>query len=230
MKIFQWDWLNNVLIQFFNYINTWVAIAIPNKNYSYGIAIILVTVIIRVILMPLNIKQIKSTVRMNDIQPQVKDLQAKYKNDPKKSQEEMMKLYKEKGVNPMGGCLPLLVQWPIIIALYYVFNNLTGINGVHFLWIKDLGAGANVKDFTTWILPLLSAATQYYAGALMAPPGDSAQAKQSSTMNMSMSVFMIFISWSLKPALVLYWVVSNLFQIGQTLLFKKIDSSKKAIV
>lgn len=229
MKIFEWPWLNNALVNFFNYIHGGVAYVIPNKNVSYGIAIILVTAIIRIILLPLNIKQMRSTLKMNDIQPEVKKLQTKYQNDPQKSQEEMMKLYKEKGVNPMGGCLPILIQWPILIALYYVFYNLPGINGVHFLWIKDLGAGAKFNDVTTWILPVLSAVTQYYAGALMTPPGDSAQAKQSSTMNISMSVFMIFISWSLKAALVLYWVVSNLFQIGQTLLSKKAESRNKAI-
>jgi YidC/Oxa1 family membrane protein insertase len=223
--------LNQFLVKFFEVIHGGVASVITNPNYSYGIAIILVTVIIRVILLPLNLKQTKSTVRMNEIQPEVKKLQDKYKNDPKKSQEELMKLYKEKGVNPMGGCLPLLIQWPVLIALYYVFNNLPGINGVQFLWIKNLGAGATFVDplhnWATWILPLLSAGTQYYSGILMAPPGNSAQAKQSSTMNLSMAVFMIFISWKLKAALVLYWVISNIIQILQTVIYKKVDQSKR---
>lgn len=226
------QFLNKALVDFFELIHGGVSSVITNPNYSYGIAIILVTGIIRVLLLPLNIKQTRSTVKMNEIQPEVQKLQAKYKNDPQKSQEELMKLYKEKGVNPMGGCLPLLIQWPILIALYYVFNNLSGINGVHFLWIRDLGAGATfidpIHNWATWILPLLSAGTQYYSGLLMAPPGDSAQAKQSSTMNLSMSVFMIFISWKLKAALVLYWVISNLFQIGQTIVFKKMEESKQA--
>lgn len=226
--MFSINWLNNALVEFFQFIHSGVVTVIANPNYSYGIAIILVTAIIRIILLPLNIKQTKSTVKMNEIQPEVQKLQAKYKNDPQKSQEEMMKLYKEKGVNPMGGCLPLLIQWPILIALYYVFNTLPGINGIHFLWIKNLGAGAKMNDFTTWILPLLSAATQYYAGVLMAPPGNTAQAKQSNTMNLSMSVFMIFISWNLKAALVLYWVVSNIFQILQTIVFKKFEEKREA--
>lgn len=227
------QYLNKILVEFFQFIHSGVATVVTDPDYSYGIAIILVTIIIRVILLPLNLKQTKSTVRMNEIQPEVQKLQAKYKNDPKKSQEELMKLYKEKGVNPMGGCLPLLIQWPVLIALYYVFNNLSGINGVHFLWIKNLGAGATLVDpihnWATWILPLLSAGTQYYSGLLMSPPGDSAQAKQSSTMNLSMSVFMIFISWRLKSALVLYWVISNIIQILQTVIYKRIELSKKAI-
>lgn len=225
------QYLNKLLVDFFQYIHSGVASVISDPNYSYGIAIILVTIIIRVILLPLNFKQTKSTVRMNEIQPEIKKLQAKYKNDPQKSQEELMKLYKEKGVNPMGGCLPLLLQWPILIALYYVFNNLAGINGVHFLWIKNLGTGASFVDpahnWTTWILPLLSAGTQYYSGLLMSPPGGSDQAKQTNTMNLSMAVFMIFISWKLKAALVLYWVASNIIQILQTVIFKKIEQSKK---
>lgn len=226
------QYLNKALVDFFQLLLKGVTSIIANPNYSYGIAIILMTAIIRIILLPLNIKQTKSTVKMNEIQPEVQKIQAKYKNDPQKSQEEMMKLYKEKGVNPMGGCLPLLIQWPILIALYYVFNTLPGIKGVHFLWIKDLGAGATFADpihnWTTWILPLVSAGTQYYAGVLMAPPGNSAQAKQSNTMNLSMSIFMIFISWNLKAALVLYWVISNLFQIVQTLVFKKMEEKEKA--
>lgn len=229
MKIFEWPWLNNVLIGFFNYIYSGVAYAIPNKNISYGVAIILMTAIIKVVLLPLSIKQLKSTAALNKLQPELKKLEAKYKNDPQRYQQEVMKLYKEKHANPMGGCLPVLIQWPILIALYYVFYNLPGINGVHFLWIKNLGSAAKFNDVTTWILPVLSGATQYYMTALMAPPGDSAQAKQSSTMNISMSVFMIFISWSLKAALLLYWVASNLFQIGQTLISNKLESKNKAV-
>ncbi|WP_186431126.1 membrane protein insertase YidC [Clostridium sp. BSD9I1] len=214
--------LNNALIQFFVFIHQLVTSFITNPNYSYGIAIILVTLIIKLILLPLNIKSIRSSVRMNEIQPETKKIQEKYKNDPQKSQQEVMKLYKDRGINPLGGCLPILIQWPILIALYYVFNNITGINGVSFLWVKDL-AQADV------VLAVLAGATQYYASLLMAPPGDSPQAKQTGTMNISMSLFMIFISWRLKSALVLYWVISNIIQMGQTLLTKKLEERHKAL-
>jgi len=220
LKIF--DPLNQLFVQFFQFLHTAVAGVIPDKNFSYGIAIILMTAIIKLILLPLNYKQTISMLRMNDIQPEVKKLQDKYKGDPQKSQQEMMKLYKEKGVNPMGGCLPMLIQWPILIALYYVFNSLKGINGVHFLWITDLGAHATVGNVLSWILPLLAGATTYLAGKLTTATGDSAQAKQASTMNVAMSVFLIVMSWNLSAALVLYWVIGNLFQAGQTIFFKKI--------
>lgn len=213
------QYLNSAFVQFFELVHQWVTMVTPNKNISYGFAIILMTLIIRVILLPLNIKQTKSSIAMSELQPETKKIQEKYKNDPQRAQQEMMKLYKEKGANPLSGCLPMLIQWPIFIALYYVFNNLSGINGVHFLWIQDLAK----RDI---VLAVLSGITTYYSGALMMPAGDSAQAKQSATMNIGMSIFMIFISWSLKSALVLYWVVNNLIQITQTLAMKKIGINK----
>ncbi|MBC2582650.1 membrane protein insertase YidC [Clostridium sp. DJ247] len=213
------QYLNNAFVQFFELIHQWITTGIPNKNISYGLAIILMTVIIKIILLPLNIKQIKSSTAMSELQPEIKKLQEKYKNDPQKSQQEMMKLYKEKGASPFSGCLPLLVQWPILIALYYVFNNLQGISGVKFLWVNDL---AN-RDV---ILAVISGITTYFSGALAMTSTDPAQAKQSATMNISMSVFMIFISWSLKSALVLYWVISNLIQIAQTVVIKRAFVSK----
>ncbi|AKA71253.1 membrane protein insertase YidC [Clostridium scatologenes] len=213
------QYLNNAFVQFFELVHQGVAGVIPSKNVSYGIAIILVTLIIRIILLPLNIKQTKSSLVMSELQPETKKIQEKYKNDPQRAQQEMMKLYKEKGASPLSGCLPMLIQWPIFIALYYVFNNLHGIDGVHFLWINDLAK----RDV---ILAVLSGLTTYFSGSLMMMSGDSAQAKQSTTMNVGMSIFMVFISWSLKSALVLYWVVNNLIQIAQTLVMKKVDKNK----
>lgn len=213
------QYLNNAFVQFFELVHQGVAGVIPSKNVSYGIAIILVTLIIRIILLPLNIKQTKSSLVMSELQPETKKIQEKYKNDPQRAQQEMMKLYKEKGASPLSGCLPMLIQWPIFIALYYVFNNLHGIDGVHFLWINDLAK----RDV---VLAVLSGLTTYFSGSLMMMSGDSAQAKQSTTMNVGMSIFMVFISWSLKSALVLYWVINNLIQISQTLVMKKVDKNK----
>lgn len=215
------QYLNSGLGRFFEFIHSWIKLGIHNPNVSYGLAIILFTIIIRLILLPLNMKQIRSQVRMQAIQPEVKKLQEKYKNDPQKSQQEMMKLYKEKGVNPLGGCLPLIVQLPILWALFYVFNNLPGIRGVSFMWLPDLYS----KD-PFYILPILSTITTYLSSAVMTPPADSAQAKQTSTMNIGMAIMMGFMSLNFKSALVLYWVVNNLIQLGQTLLMKKLD--KKA--
>ena len=223
------DFLNRGLESFFNLIHSGVYAVIHNINVSYGLAIILFTIIVRIILLPLNMKQTRSQVRMQKVQPEVKKLQEKYKNDPKKSQEEMMKLYKEKGVNPMGGCLPLIVQLPILWALFYVFRNIKPLDPatgqavtVSFLWMKDL-----FSHDPLYILPILSGVTTFLSSRMMAPVGDSAQAKQTSTMNIGMSIFMVFMAWKFTAALVLYWVANNLIQIAQTVLMKKMDAKRE---
>ena len=213
------DYLNKAFVQFFQFLHGGVATVITSKNISFGVAIILMTALVKIIVLPLNYKSTKSMLKMNEIQPEVQALQAKYKNDPQKSQEQMMKLYKEKGVNPLGGCLPMLIQWPVLIALYYVFNSLNDINGIRFLWISDLGK----RDI---VLALLAGVTTYVSTLIMSAKNNTPQAKQTATMNIGMSIFMVVMSWNLKSALVLYWVVSNFFQIGQTYLFKKIGTKK----
>lgn len=208
--------LNNLFVQFFNSINNFVFSIIPNKNYSYGLAIIILTIIIKALLIPFSVKQIKSSVLMSALQPQLKKLQDKYKSDPQKMQAETMKLYKEKNVNPFGGCILLIIQYPILIALYYVFYSLN-IKGIGFLWISDLSQKATFSNWTTWILPVVSGATTYLSGVLTMPPSsDPAQKKQTTTMNLGMSVFLLWMSWNFSAALVLYWTVSNLFQMIQS--------------
>lgn len=225
--VFKIDWLNNALVKFFEYIHNGVHSLIPNANLSYGLAIILVTIIIRLILFPLNYKQIRSTVKMNEIQPEMKKLQEKYKNDPQRQQQEMMSLYKKHGVSPLGGCLPILLQWPVLIALYAVFMNLPGIDGVKFLWINNLAAAASMSDPATWILPVVSGATTYFSTLLMGnKAAEGAQAKQMGTMNIGMAIFITWMSFRFTSALVLYWVTNNLFQIGQTMFMKNIESKK----
>lgn len=219
------QFLSQWLSKFFEMLHSGLNSIIPNNNITYGLAIILFTAIIRVILLPINFKQIKSTVKMNEIQPEMKKLQEKYKNNPQKMQEEVMKLYKENGVSPLSGCLPLIIQMPILFALYYVFLNLPNIDGVSFLWIKSLGAVASFKDPLSLVLPVISGVTTYVSSAMMAIKGDEMQAKQTSIMNIFMSVFITYMSLRFKGALVLYWVTNNLFQIGQTLIMKKNDKS-----
>lgn len=229
------NFINEGLSKFYYYIQGGIQSVIHNPNVSYGVAIIVFTIIIRIILLPLNMKQTRSQVKMQEIQPEIKKLQEKYKSDPQKAQQETMKLYKEKGVNPMGGCLPLIVQLPILWALFYVFRNIHPVDAVtgqaihvSFLWIKDLFLPETTKflGFRMSILALLSGVTTYFSSLMMAPAVDSAQAKQTSTMNIGMAIFMVFMAWNFTSALVLYWVVNNLIQIGQTALMKKMDASK----
>ncbi|MBZ9689770.1 membrane protein insertase YidC [Clostridium estertheticum] len=213
------QFLTSPLEKFFYFLHSGIHTVIPNNNISFGLAIILFTVIIRLILLPLSIKQTKSTAKMGAIQPEMKKVQEKYKKDPQKSQQEVMKLYKENGVNPMGGCLPMLVQMPILFALYAVFQNLN-MQHAGFLWMPDL----SLPD-PYYILPILSTVTTYFSSKLMQPPG-GAQSKQTSTMNTAMAIFMGFMSLKFKGALVLYWVINNVIQVIQTVVINKIELGK----
>lgn len=218
------NFINNALKSFFELLHEGIkVIGITNPNVSYGLSIILFTIIVRVILLPLNLKQIKSQAVMQEMQPEIKKIQEKYKNDPQKAQQEMMKLYKEKGANPMSGCLPLLIQLPILWALFYVFRTIdTGGTIVSFLWIKNLFGPDKLH-----ILPILSGVTQYISMLMMPTATDPAQAKQASTMNIGMSIFMIIMAWNFTSALVLYWVVNNLIQMGQNLLIRRMRFKEK---
>lgn len=220
------QYLNKYFVQFFEFIHGLIKLVVSNPNVSYGLAIIAFTAIIRILLLPLTIKQTRSQVAIQKIQPEMKKIQDRYKNDPQKAQQEIMKLYKENNANPLSGCLPMLIQMPILFALFYVFNTLQGINGVSFLWVPNLAA----KD-PYYIFPILSAATTYISSTMMVPKSsDSAQAKQTSTMNIAMSVFFGFMSLNFKAALVVYFVTNNLFQIAQSWVMlsnrKKDDNSK----
>lgn len=219
--------LNNGILAFLLTVQKGISTIITNPNFSYGITIIVFTIIIRIILLPLNIKQSRSQVKLQEIQPEVKKLQEKYKNDPQKSQQEMMNLYKEKGINPMSGCLPMLIQLPILWALFYAFKSLPTKHPeaaqVSFLWVHHLFGSDQY-----FILPILAGITTYLSSSMITPQGDSAQAKQTSTMNIFMAIFMVFMSWKFTAALVLYWVTNNLIQMGQTKILKMADQKKTA--
>jgi len=209
------NFLSGIFIQFFNAIHKLIEGIIANPDISFGVTIIVFTIIIRVLLLPLSLKQTKSTVKMSAIQPEVKKIQEKYKKDPQKAQQEVMKIYKENDVSPMGGCLPMLIQFPILIALFYVFQHID-YQGAGFLWLTDL-----TKSDPLYILPILSGITTYFSTRSMQGSADEAAAKQASTMNIGMSIFFTFMSFKFAGALVLYWVVNNGIQLLQNLLLKK---------
>lgn len=178
---------------------------------SYVLAITILTVLIRLCLLPFNIKSAKSTRKMQEIQPEVKKLQEKYKNDPQKAQMEMMKLYKEKNVSMTGGCLPALLPLPILMALYGVFYNMPEINGLSFLWIKDLG-----QPDKLFILPILAALTTYIPSYLMTKATPTNGGPNMSGMNIGMSLMMAIMSLNFPSILVIYWVVGGIIQIANT--------------
>lgn len=177
---------------------------------SYGIAIILLTLVIKGILAPLTVKQIKSMKGMAELQPKMKAIQEKYKNDPARVQQEMAVLYKEMGINPLSGCLPLIVQMPFLIAIYWALKDYTyDPNFISFLWLPSLG-----EPDPYYILPILSALSTYIMSKQTGgtPGGPAAQQK---IMQIFMPLFIGYISLNFPSGLVIYWVISNVFQLLQ---------------
>lgn len=211
-----------ILISLFNYVYEGISVIIPNQHFSVGLTIIVFVILIKGILLPLNIKQIKSSLATQKAQPEIKALQARYKNDPQKLNSELMKLYKEKGANPMSGCLPMLLQWPILIAMFYVFqsSNLHGLlTDSGFLWIHSL-----IKPDV--VLAVLSASTTYVSMHITSQGQQPGSGPNPKTMNTMMAAMMLVFGLSLSAAINLYYVVSNLFQLGQTVLVKKVLNAK----
>lgn len=176
---------------------------------EYGIAILVVTIIIRLLILPLTIKQYRSSRAMQALQPEMKKIREKYKDNTQKQQEEMMKLYQQHGVNPLAGCFPLLVQMPVLLALFHAISRNPEIREHTFLWMQ-LGE----KDHL-FILPVLAALTTFIQQKMMS----STQSQVPSQMQALMYIFPVLIfvmSMSFASALPLYWVYSNLFTIVQT--------------
>jgi len=201
------------------YILNFIYDFIPN----YGIAIIILTLITKVLLWPLGQKSYKSMAEMKKLQPLIADLREKYKNDKKKLNEETMNLYRTYKVNPMGGCLPMVVQIPIFIALYRMLYETIELRHAPFFgWINDLSAPDRLFHFNFSIpfmeppygipvLTLIMGATMFLQQKMSPPMGDATQAK----MMMLMPVVFTFIFINFSSGLVLYWLVNNVFSILQ---------------
>jgi len=200
---------------------------IPGHNIAW--AIIVLTVIVRLILLPSSLKAARSQIRMRDLQPELRKLQAKYKDDKQKQSQALMAFYKQNNVHPLGSCLPLLVQFPILIVLYYVFIN--GLNTTHFdlLYsfmprsdaLNTVWLGLDMAKPDRYILPVIAGALQFIQGRQMMPikPKDGSKSDPgtmvSSQMMYLMPIFTIFIAGKLPAALPLYWIITTLFGIGQ---------------
>ena len=185
---------------------------IPN----YGVAIILLTLLVRVLFWPLTHKSTVSMRKMSVIQPQIKELQKKFKDQPQKLQQETFKLYREHHVNPLSSCLPMLIQIPIFIALFTVLRSAVELRFASFLWIADLSQPENllagVLPVPLNILPILTAVTMALQTHLSPSTGDPAQKKM---MTWMMPIMLLFMFYSMPSALCLYWTVSQLLSIVQ---------------
>lgn len=214
---------------------------------AYAIAIILTTIIFKLVLLPLGIKQSRSMKKMQEIQPKIKEIQEKYKNDPQKLQAKTMELYKEHNANPFSSCLPLLIQMPILIGMFrvlrqpapifeageliskgYVFQDPNFYETINksFLWVSNL----KDADPLLWGLPLLAALTTFLQSKIMSAStaGTDNKAMQTQkTMNMIFPVMIFFMSRTFPAGLTLYWVVGNIFTIVQQLITNKTFSKVK---
>ena len=192
--------------------------------HNYGVAIILLTILVRIVFWPITRKSTESMKRMQEIQPLVKAVQAKYKDNVQKQQQEIMALYKEHKVNPLGGCLPMLIQIPVFIALFVVLRSAIELRFAHFLWIKDLSQPENLFPgilpfgLSLNILPIFMAATMFWQQKLT--PSASADPNQQKIM-MFMPIMMLVMFYNFASGLALYWTTQNILMIAQQLTMKK---------
>ena len=177
---------------------------------SYGWAIIVLTIIIKLLLYPLTLKSFTSMKELQRIQPLMKEIQQQYKDDKQKMNQELMRLYQEHKINPMGGCLPMLLQIPILFALYKVFYAAIELRHTPFhmvgTWLPDLSE----KD-PYYITPILMGLSQFVMQKMSPTPGDEMQQK----MMLIMPVFLTVLFVNFPSGLVLYWLVSNILSIFQ---------------
>jgi YidC/Oxa1 family membrane protein insertase len=175
---------------------------------AYGLGLMLFGVLIRVVLWPLNQKAMRAGMQMQAIQPVLKEIQEKYKNEPQRLQQEMFKVYKEYKVNPFSGCWPLLLPWPILIALFFVFQNSIELRGASFLWIPDLS-----RPDPLYIIPVLMGVSMFAVtkvGQMGLPPNPQAK-----MLLYVMPVMMIVLFFGLASGLNLYYATVNIASIPQ---------------
>lgn len=212
---------------------------IPN----WGAAIIIMTIILKLAMFPMTRKQSLSTLKMQELQPQIKKMQEKYKDSPQKQQEAMAKIYKESGYNPMSGCFPMGVQFLILFAMYNLFNNYFEFRGASFIpgWISDLSSGDSIHTFKFTlpflgnqlrILPIIYLISQLLFGKITQNGGTAAAGSTQAQMNMmmyGMPIVFFFLFYNAPSGLLLYWTVSNLFQMGQQLVINNMMKEKMKV-
>jgi YidC/Oxa1 family membrane protein insertase len=241
-----WDAFISIMINILLYIYSFV-------GQNFGLAIILFTILIRLVTYPLNAQQVKSSTALQDLQKSKKwqDMQKKYKNDKEKLAQEQMALYQEAGVNPFGSCLPTLIQFPIIIGLYQAIIRALAVTPIQlldlskhitngaaliplnnlFLWmdlsLPEKDFGLSIAGFGIPILAIIVVITTYLQSRLMTPPSSGGSgdqgAQMSKAMNMYMPIFMGYLAYSFSSGLALYFVVSNLTTILQYAIMGRLD-------
>ncbi|MCR5317552.1 MAG: membrane protein insertase YidC [Treponema sp.] len=212
--------------------------------HNWGLAIIVLTVILKIILFPLSKKSAMGTLKMQEIQPKMQAIQAKYRDNPQKLNEETAKLYKESGYNPVSGCLPMILQMFILFALYNVFNNYFEFRGASFIkgWIDDLSEGEYIWSWKREIpllssfsqnklrlLPIIYTLSQLVTGKITQYGGAGTAQSQSQMkfMMYGMPILFFFILYNVPSGLLIYWIVSNVLQMVQQLIINSYMKKKR---
>lgn len=228
-------WLETIL--------KWIMEVINKVVHNWGVSIIIMTILIKLAMFPMTKNQSMSTLKMQEIQPKVQAVQNKYKDNPQKMQQEMAKVYQEVGYNPMSGCLPMVVQFLILWSMYNLFNNYFEFRGSSFIphWIEDLSSGDSIYVFKfnipffgnhLRILPLIYLASQLLFGKITNMGGAAGAAgpsqAQMKMMMYGMPILFFVLFYNAPSGLLLYWTVSNIFQMIQQVIINKAMKSKKA--
>jgi YidC/Oxa1 family membrane protein insertase len=205
--LFPMWWFCVPLLWLMNFFGTWL----PGQNY--GVAIILLTVLVKLAFYPLSLKSMRSMKQMQGLQPQLNALRAKHRSDPQRFQREQMDLFRKHRVNPMGGCLPMVVQIPIFYALYLTLQYSVELQGAPFiLWITDLS-----KKDPYYVLPILMGISMLVQQKMTPTVGDPRQAQ----IMLIMPVIFTFMFLEFPTGLVLYWLVNNVLTIAQQYLIDR---------
>ena len=210
-----WSFFQVILKPFVSLITTILIWVHSNLNLGYGWVLILFGVGMRIVLFPLNQKAMKSQLKNMAVQPLMKEIQEKYKDNPEKQAKEMKKLYTEHGFNPLGGCLPMLLPWPMLVAFFFVFQSTIELRGVPFLWLPDL----STKD-PTFVLPFFLGASMFLMMYVSHKSMDTPNPQMKMMMYM-MPPFMIFIFMNLASGLNLYYATANIATIPQQMYIAK---------
>jgi YidC/Oxa1 family membrane protein insertase len=223
---FGWEWLTRpfaewLIVPIFNFMNKYIT--------NYGIIIILFAMFIKLVTYPLTMASTNSMKKMATLQPQMQAIQAQYKDDPAKLQSEISKVYKEAGVNPLGGCLPVVLQMPLLYAMFNVFNSSIQLRQESFLWANDLSVPDAVVDFPfsvplygdhIAIYPILMAITMYFQQKLT-PTQPGPAAEQMKILTYIFPAMFLFFFNNMPAGLGLYYLMFNVFSIAQQLIINK---------
>ncbi|MGH9667667.1 MAG: YidC/Oxa1 family insertase periplasmic-domain containing protein, partial [Bryobacteraceae bacterium] len=217
-QVVDWGWFSLLAKPLFVMLN-WTS---DHVAHNYGWSIVIVTVVLSMLLLPLKFSSLKSARKMQELQPQIAAINEKYKNiglrDPRKAEQnqEVMALYKKHGANPLGGCVPMVIQIPFFYAFYKVLTVAIEMRGAHWLWVSDI---SRVEDLPIRLLPIILIVTQFLSQKLTPTTAmDPTQQK----MMLIMPLGLGFVFYSLPAGLVLYYLTSNLVSIGQQLLTNRI--------